>query len=151
MKEVSKELLNQMLVESFNEILVIQEAYMQANCVMDVTMNEIHVLEAIERLKQPTMAQVSTVMMVTPGTLTTSVKRLVQKGYALRKQDATDKRIYHLSITEKAKRILAIHDQFHEMMINGIVNNPEVDLASVAHTMESLLKFFHQIKKEYVK
>jgi len=93
----------------------------------------------------------STMMMVTPGTLTTSVKRLVQKGYALRKQDATDKRIYHLSITEKAKRILAIHDQFHEMMINGIVNNPEVDLASVAHTMESLLKFFHQIKKEYVK
>lgn len=149
MKEISHELLNQMLVDSFNDILVLQEAYIHAKCKPSVTMKEVHLLEAIDRLDQQTMARVAKHMMVTPGTLTTSIKRLEKKGFVTRKQSPADGRVYHLSITPSAKTIVAVHAEFHQRMIEGIVNNPKVDLQSVAITLEALLQFFDELKKEY--
>lgn len=151
MKEVSYDLLNQMLVDSFNNILVLQEAFINQHCNVSVTMNEVHTLEAIERIDNPTMAQVSAYLMVTPGTLTTSVKRLEAKGYVRRSQSKDDRRVYHLSITEAAKHILKVHESFHQRMIHGIIENPKIDLESVANTLEVLLEFFEELKKEYAK
>jgi len=151
MKEVSQELLNQMLVDTFNSILVLQESYINKHCSSSVTMNEVHTLEAIDRLNKPTMAQVSAYLMVTPGTLTTSVKRLEKKGYVRRQQNKDDRRVFHLSITPAAKKITEVHEGFHQRMIEGIINNPKIDLNSVANTLEVLLAFFEDLKKEYAK
>jgi DNA-binding MarR family transcriptional regulator len=151
MHEDSHALLNQMLVETFNHILVLQEAFINQYIDASVTMNEVHLMEAIERFGSPTMAQVSQSMMVTPGTLSTSIKRMEKKGYVTRRQNKTDRRVYHLSITPKANQILAIHKEFHQRMIDGIVTNPDVDLQSVSQTLTALLTFFENLKKEYAK
>jgi DNA-binding MarR family transcriptional regulator len=151
MHEDSHALLNQMLVETFNHILVLQEAFINQHIDASVTMNEVHLMEAIERFGSPTMAQVSQSMMVTPGTLSTSIKRMEKKGYVTRRQNKTDRRVYHLSITPKANQILAIHKEFHQRMIDGIVTNPDVDLQSVSQTLTALLRFFEELKKEYAK
>ena len=151
MKNASHELLNQMLVETFNQILVLQETFINQHAELSVTMNEVHLIEAIERFGSPTMAQVSQYMLVTPGTLSTSIKRLEKKGYVTRRQNTDDRRVYHLSITAQASRVLAIHQDFHQRMIEGILNHPEVDLQSVFHTIKVLLEFFETLKKEYAK
>jgi hypothetical protein len=36
-------------------------------------------------------------------------------------------------------------------MIDGIVNNPNVDLQSVSQTLTVLLAFFAELRKEYAK
>lgn len=151
MNNDSHALLNQMLVETFNHILVLQEAFINQHFDTTVTMNEVHLLEAIERFGSPTMAQVSQYMMVTPGTLSTSIKRLEKKAYVSRRQSIEDRRVFHLSITTKANAILDVHKQFHQRMIDGIVTNPEVDLQSVSQTLKALLTFFETLKKEYAK
>jgi DNA-binding MarR family transcriptional regulator len=151
MKDDSKALLNQMLVETFNHILVLQEAFINQHSAANVTMNEVHLLEAIERFGHPTMAQVSQYMMITPGTLSTSIKRLEKKAFVTRRQSNEDGRVYHLSITANAEKVLAIHQDFHQRMIDGIVNNPNVDLQSVSQTLTVLLAFFAELRKEYAK
>lgn len=151
MHDESHALLNQMLVETFNHILVLQEAFINQHTEASVTMNEVHLIEAIERFGSPTMAQVSQYMMVTPGTLSTSIKRMEKKGYVTRRQNKIDRRVFHLAITAKANQILTIHKEFHQRMIDGIVTNPEVDLQSVSQTLRALLAFFEELKKEYAK
>jgi DNA-binding MarR family transcriptional regulator len=151
MKDDSHALINQMLVETFNQILVLQEAFINEKIDASVTMNEVHLIEAIERLGSPTMAQVSQYMMVTPGTLSVSVKRLERKGYVTRRQNKKDRRVFHLGITEASNAIVSVHKEFHQRMIDGIVTNPEIDLQSVFQTLTALLLFFDTLKKEYAK
>ena len=43
-------------------------------------MNEVHVLEAIEKTDEPTMTNIAKRLRITVGTLTTSMNRLVEKG-----------------------------------------------------------------------
>jgi DNA-binding MarR family transcriptional regulator len=151
MKDASHTLINQMLVDTFNHILVLQEAFINQHSTASVTMNEVHLLEAIERFGTPTMAQVAQYMMITPGTLSTSIKRLEKKAYVTRRQSKDDGRVYHLSITANADKVLAIHKDFHQRMIDGIVNHPSVDLQSVSQTLTVLLAFFAELRKEYAK
>lgn len=140
-----------MLVETFNHILVLQETFINQQVDASVTMNEVHLIEAIDRFGSPTMAQVSQYMMVTPGTLSTSIKRLEKKGYVTRRQNKDDRRVYHLATTSKSNTILSVHKEFHQRMIDGIVTNPDVDLHSVSQTLKALLVFFETLKKEYAK
>ena len=90
-------------------------------------MNEVHVLEAIQKTDEPTMSHIAKRLRVTVGTLTTAINRLVEKGYVERKREKEDKRKVIVSITNKAYKVLATHDEFHDEMIEAVIQDLKLD------------------------
>lgn len=101
--------LNELLVGLFNYILYIEERNLK-KCGVELSMNDVHILENIHKASDNTMSHVAGRLMVTQGTLTTNVSKLINKGYVVRYKDENDKRIVRLKVTEKAKDVLKIHD-----------------------------------------
>lgn len=116
------EVLNVLLVELFNHILYLEEQNLQSEGI-DLTMSEIHTLEAIRDVDEPTISSVAKKLMITLGTMTTATKKLEQKGYLTKIRDQQDARIVRLALKQKAHDVLEPHDRFHATMIENILNN----------------------------
>ena len=112
--------LNELLVYLFNYILYIEANNLKQKGV-ELSINEVHILERIEKASSNTMSHLARTLMVTSGTLTTNVSRLEKKGYVERYRDENDRRIVRLRNTPKALEVLKIHDEFHENMINKAI------------------------------
>ncbi len=141
--ETPKQIINELLVEVFNQILSIEQANLKKRGVK-LSMNEVHVLEAIVKTDPPTMTHIANRLRVTTGTLTTAVNRLVEKGYVERKRLEEDKRRVIVSVTKKAYDVLRIHDQFHDEMIEATIKDMKLD------EDELLLQSLYNLK-EYFK
>jgi DNA-binding MarR family transcriptional regulator len=144
--ESPKKVINDLLVEVFNHILSI-EAEALRNRGIKLSMNEIHVVEAISKTEEPTMTHLARRLRVTVGTLTTAMNRLVEKGYCTRYREAEDKRKVFISLTQKAKEALVIHDQFHDEMIEATIRDMNLDEDEVL--LQSLENISNYFKNKY--
>lgn len=115
-----KNMLNDLLVDLFNHILLLEEQSLQRSGVT-LSMTEIHVIEAIEKSPSKKMSDIANKLKITTGTLTVAIKKLESKGYVIRRKDEIDKRIVLASLTDLGHAALSIHDAFHVEMIDDIV------------------------------
>ncbi|MBV1709417.1 MAG: MarR family transcriptional regulator [Erysipelothrix sp.] len=139
-----KETLNELLVDLFNHILVLEEKNLQDRGIL-LSMTEVHTLENIFKSKTKTMSDVARLQLITQGTLTVAVNRLQKKGYVSRLQDAQDKRIIRLSLTAKALDVLAIHDKFHEEMIDSFISDLKIDQdVALITSLRRIMEYFRQ-------
>ncbi len=144
MERSPKTIINELLVEVFNQILSIQQEHLRGLGV-NLSMNEIHVLEAINKTEESTMSHVAKKLRVTVGTLTTSVNRLVEKGYVERFSKSTDKRKVFLRLTDQASQVLNVHDTFHEDMINSVIKDMKLEENEVLiNSLQKLNEYFKQ-------
>lgn len=137
MQNTYKPVLNEILVDVFHQILAIQQKRLKKMGV-PLTLSEVHVLEAIEKTQEPSMSHIASKLHITVGSLTTSIKKLVKKGYVQRFQDSNDKRKVILENTEEAKVILSKHDAFHQSMIDAVVK--DLDPSSMTYLIDSFKK-----------
>lgn len=144
----TREVVNSLFVDVFNSILHLEDTYIATRIKDKVTVNEIHVIEAIMLNEKRSMGAIAKRLLITEGTLTTSVNRLVQKGYLTRERDEMDKRVYILGLTEKADEVMKIHKHFHERMIQHVLDDPGID-ESLIDSLEALKVFFNSLKEEY--
>ncbi len=141
-----KKVINELLVEVFNQILNIEQQKLH-DMGVSLSMNEVHVLEAIEKVNPPTMSNIARKLRVTVGTLTTAINRLVEKGYCTRASDQADRRKVFVYLTDQAKETLKKHDAFHEDMINAIIEDLNLEENTVL--IESLHKVSEYFKNKY--
>nr|WP_267471851.1 MarR family transcriptional regulator [Turicibacter sanguinis] len=111
-------------------------------------MTEIHVIEAIRKCEPSTMGTVSKRLMITMGTLTTSVNRLVEKGYVTRKRDVNDRRVVLLDLTEKGQSVFEIHEAFHEDLVNAALKDLEFR-EDLVQSLESIYRFFKKLQEKH--
>lgn len=136
--------LNELLVDLFNYILLIEEKNLRDQGVK-LSMTEVHILEAIQKSESNMMSAIAKRLMVTQGTLTVSTSKLVKKGYVERVKDEKDKRIVRLTLTDKAESVIEIHNQFHEAMIEKLLNELELDKEEeLIRSLKNLMKFFKE-------
>lgn len=142
MSDPSK-LINSILTELFRDILEIEEQALQDKGVTDLSMNEMHTIEAIGYDAVKSMSETAEILKITLGTLTTSVTRLVKKGYVERLRDDSDRRIVLIRLTEKGKWVHKIHEDFHMEMVEKMLSdlNIDQDLALLG-SLEKLKNFF---------
>ena len=134
--------LNELLVDLFNFILLIEEKNLQDKGVK-LSMTEVHILEAIDKSSSKMMSAIAKRLMVTQGTLTVSTNKLVKKGYVSRCKDEKDKRIVRLQLTEKANYVLEVHIAFHADMIDRLLNEVELDKEQeLILCLRNLMDFF---------
>lgn len=123
MNSIQKEYLNEFFVHVFNQILSWEEKSFKDMGLEDITMRELHVLEAasyLEKSKKNNMASIAKFLSITPSSLTTSVNLLVNKGYLTRHRSEKDRRIVAISLTDKGIRVNELHNKFHSDMIDTV-------------------------------
>lgn len=111
--------LNTLLVKLFRDIMNIEEEALITGEFTDITINDMHVIEAIGTGGPKTSSAVAKALSVTMGTLTKSIDRLSRNQYVLRERSEEDKRLVLLSLTEKGKRAYEHHENFHKEMIRA--------------------------------
>ncbi len=135
--------LNHLLVDLFNHILSLEEMNLK-NSGVALSMSEVHILENIRKSDSKIMSDVAKLQMITLGSLTVAVNTLERKGYVVRSRDIQDKRIVRLSLTEEADKMLAIHDRFHEEMIDAIVSDLHLDREeALMDALERVIAYFN--------
>lgn len=145
-------IVNELLVELFNEILTIEKAALQSGPFKDLSITEMHVIECIG-LGSRTMTDVADQLGVTVGTLTTSINRLVKKEYVTRERSKEDRRFVEIQLTRQGKLAYRIHDAFHsemvEYMIEGLSNEDnEVLIASLTRVSNFFKEKYHLTKSQ---
>ena len=88
-----KKTLNSLLVTAFQDVLDIEEKTLITGEFTDITMNDMHVIEAIGDGEPKTSSTVAKQLSVTMGTLTKAIDRLTKNNYVLRERSETDKRL----------------------------------------------------------
>lgn len=138
--------INDLLVDVFNDILTIEESELKKSQFNDLSITEMHTIEAIGMYKKKTTSEVARELSITVGTLTTAINRLVKKDYVERIRSEDDRRVVKLGLTKKGKLLYRVHQSFHRKMIESVLvdmNNEE------AMALTKALANLHHFLQEY--
>ncbi len=130
MTDKKRDKLNYVFVRVFNQILSWEEQSFKDMGISEITLRELHVIEAVYSLLDSgrnRMSEIAKYLAITPGSLTTAVNCLVKKGFLERQQSATDRRIVYIVPTSRSIEVNAIHQKFHQQMIEEITQGIEDD------------------------
>jgi DNA-binding MarR family transcriptional regulator len=140
-------LLNELLVDTFNDILEIEQKALRSGIFKDLSVTEIHTINAIGMYKKKTMTEVACQLDITLGTLTTAISHLVRKGCVGRNRSEEDRRIVYIQLTKRGKLAYRIHEKFHMDMIRATIDGLDDDEERIL--VKSLEKLNHFFKYKY--
>ena len=112
--------LNEVLVHVFNHALKIEENSLIREEFKEISMNDMHILDAIGDGEPKNMSSIAKIVGVTVGTLTIAMNNLVKKGYVTRTRSEEDRRVVLIGLTDKGKLAYARHREFHLEMIKAM-------------------------------
>lgn len=143
------EAINDILVNLFNEILDIEEKALISGEYKDISVNDMHVIEAIGIQEPRNMSAVSKDLSVTVGTLTIAMNSLVKKGYVTRVRSEEDRRVVLISLTPKGEGAYHHHRKFHDKMVLSVLQDLNAEETEVlTGALVKLQKFFRTYEKE---
>lgn len=122
MQDLQNQKLNEFFVSAFNNLLILEEAYLRKHCAADLSVREVHVLAAVDKLsaeQKNTMANIAKFLCVSPGSLTTAVNTLVTKGYLERSYTPRDRRVVFIHLSGTGKEACASHVEYHKQLVNA--------------------------------
>ena len=96
----NREVINDVLVNLFNEILRLEEEAIITDKYKDISNNDMHIIEAVG-LGGGNMSSIAAKLKITVGSLTTSMNSLVKKGYVKRERSEKDRRVVFIQLTNK--------------------------------------------------
>ena len=141
----NEEKLNKLLSEVFNDILKIEQNTLKNGVLKDISITEIHTIEAIGMYTSRTMSEVAADLKITVGTLTTAINKLTKKGYVERERIEEDRRVVMIKLTKKGKVAYRIHEKFHREMNKATIENlNEKESEELILLLENLNKFFKE-------
>ena len=136
------------LWEHFNYVanltMVIEEKMMDPKQINDLTIGEMHVIETVDKYNGQPMTKIANALKVTVGSLTIGVNRLIAKDYLIRVRDEKDHRVVNLSVTPKAKKVLKLHDKFHEDILLGVLDGVTIRDAT------KVMAQFNRVLENYI-
>ena len=140
------ETVNDYLVSVFNDILTIEESELKKSQFNDLSITEMHTIEAIGMYKKKTSSEVAKELSITVGTLTVAINNLVKKGYVERLRSEDDRRVVKLGLTKKGKLLFRVHQHFHREMVKNILKGMEQE---EEQALLRALKNLHDFLQEY--
>ena len=141
--------LNEVLVKLFRDINTIEERAIKTGEYKELTVNDMHVIEAIDIYEAKNMTTVAKSLSVTTGTLTISVNGLVKKGYVERTRSDEDRRVVLISLTDKGRKAFAQHQRFHREMIDAVVEGlSQEEQVILEKALRNVNQFFRMIGKK---
>ena len=143
--EASLKEINDYLVSVFNDIMTIEETELKKSQFSDLSIKEMHTIEAIGLHNQKTATEVAKELSITGGTLTIAIKNLVKKGYVERVRNEQDRRVVHLKLTNRGRLFYRVHQKFHQTMVNAALKGLDTDeRQAVVKGLKHLHDFLHE-------
>lgn len=143
-------ILNELLVDTFNDILQIEQTALKKGVFNDLSVTEIHTIQAIGMYIPRSMSEVAADIGITVGTLTIAISNLVKKGYVERKRSELDRRVVQIELTKRGKLAYRIHGKFHSDMIketiDGLTQDEESSLVKALDKLNNFLKDKYNLK-----
>ena len=135
----SYETVNSILVKLFKDILNIEERALITSEYKDISVNDMHIIEAIGIQEAKNMSAVAKAMSVTVGTLT----------IAINTRSEEDRRVVLVSLSEKGEKAYLHHKIFHEKMVMAVLDglNPK-ETEDLTKALLKLQKFFDDYGNE---
>ena len=141
--ERKNKVLNELLVQLFNNIIEIEENTLKNGNLSNLSVTELHTIGAISMYQERTMTEVAQDLRITVGTLTTAINKLIKKGYVERKRIEEDRRVVLVHLTKRGKLAYRLHEKFHNDMINDTINGiSEKEEEILISSLERLNIFF---------
>ena len=145
MEKRTNRLLNELLVNLFNNVLDTEAKAVITEEFKDISNNDMHIIEAIGIEEPRSMSVIAKRLNVTVGTLTTNMNSLEDKGYIERERSTQDKRVVLVLLTEKGRKAFFHHRDFHKNMIKAIVNDLDEDeMKILIRCLQALDDFFER-------
>ena len=135
--------LNELFVDLFRKVLEIEEKTIRKKY-SNMTLNDMHVIQAIGPGEGKNMSTVAGTLHVTMGTLTISINSLVKKGYVSRVRSEKDRRVVLVSLTKDGLEAYQNHQQYHQKMIEAVVQNLDEQEREVLRRALSKLQAFFE-------
>lgn len=123
MAENTKRSINELLVNLFHHVMDLEAKAVITEEYSDITNNDMHIIEAVGVEEPRSMSVIARKLSVTVGTLTTNMYGLEKKGYIIRERSLKDKRVVHVTLTEKGRKAFFHHRDFHKKMIKAILKD----------------------------
>jgi DNA-binding MarR family transcriptional regulator len=139
--------INELLVQLFNDVIQIEEQSLKSGVLSDLSITEIHTIEAIGMYNERTMSEVAQTLKITVSTLTTAINKLIKKEYVERKRIEEDRRVVLIKLTKRGKLAFRIHRRFHREMINTAIEG--LDLEEEEVLISALDKINHFFIEKY--
>jgi len=137
--------LNEILIDTYNNILNVEEDLLKHSTNIDLSINEMHLIESVGKNKNDgkTISDLARSLNITLPSVTIAINKLVKKNYVKKEKSNTDGRMVIVRLTDKGQRIDRIHQYFHNKMVKEIskeMTNHEKEV--LIHGMEKLNGFF---------
>lgn len=143
----SYERINDVLVNLFRDILSLEEKAMTGSAFKDLSMNDWHVIEVVGLNTSKSMSQIARELSITLGSLTIAMNGLYKKGYVERRRGVKDRRVVHISLTEKGVAAYKEHENFHRKMIDAAIQDLSPQETTVlVSSLSKLTDFFMDFK-----
>jgi NAD(P)H-dependent flavin oxidoreductase YrpB (nitropropane dioxygenase family)/DNA-binding MarR family transcriptional regulator len=135
--------INEILVSLFNSVLKMEEKALQNSTNLNLSITEIHTLEAIGSGKPKTMTQVAGALKISVGTLTVAINKLVAKGYVERSRVSEDRRIVKIRLTETGRAAVEEHEAFHDAMVREAIGDlTDEEAQRFVQSIDNINQFF---------
>ena len=120
-----EEQLNEVIVDTYRSILRVEENILKRSDQTDLSISEIHMLEAVGKGKdrRRTISELAEVLNITLPSVTVAIYKLMKKGYVEKVRGEEDGRIVYVSLTRQGRRIDSAHRYFHESMVRSIIRD----------------------------
>ncbi|MFT8374093.1 MAG: MarR family winged helix-turn-helix transcriptional regulator [Liquorilactobacillus satsumensis] len=133
------------LVRIYSDILWIEENELRKSKFKDLSIKDMHAINAITMYENKTASHVARELHLTPGTLTSTIDRLVKKKYVRRIRSSDDRRVIRLCLTKKGRLMYRAHDAFHRMMIKSFLKDVEPqEIKTIEKALRNLENFLRE-------
>ncbi len=140
MNKKQVDILNDYFLHSALHLLTLEEQCLRRVCAKDLSIRELHVLEAVSSLRgsgKNTMAEIARYLHLSPASLTTAVNVLVKKGYVVRNYSPTDRRVIFVLLTDAGEEANRKYLDFIRGMIAEL--GQDLDEESADRLISSIL------------
>ncbi|TXJ22487.1 MAG: MarR family transcriptional regulator [Chitinophagaceae bacterium] len=135
--------------QKFYEVFTELQCYILANMnkgdIHEVTATHYNVIEYILRNDRCTGKQLANAFNITAAAISRQLRFLLEKQLIEQHQSSADRRIFHLTVTEKGKFIVDNSENFRERVAKTVYRSmTESELSSL---VSLLSKVMHQLKE----
>lgn len=110
-----------------------------------LTLSQLQYLEAVGALTYPSISEVAVKLNITRASTTAGVNRLVKMGYLIKTQSEEDKRVYHVDLTSRSRKMVNAKQQAMQNYVSFIQSAlGEVDSAKFEQALDTLVNAFQE-------
>ncbi len=130
------------VMDLFNKKQDLEEKALKKSKFSDLTVKELHTIVQVGLNESRKQTDIAKELGVTMGTLSVSIKRLVDKGYIQRDRDPNDRRKVYLSLTKRGRVMYRLNLLFYRNLVKTMAKDrSEEELATLMQTMREVHQF----------